>query len=149
MIKSVQHVGITVSNLDEALHFFSDLLGLEALPFREASGERIETILGIPGVSVRLSGVKTPDGKNIELIEYLASKGERINLKISNPGVTHISFVVDDIQKMYDDLTAKGVNFISPPYWGGKTIAGMDWGVCFFKGPDGISIELMQAPKNE
>jgi len=149
MIKSVQHVGITVSNLDEALHFFNDLLGLEALPFREASGERIETILGIPGASLRLSGVKTPDNKNIELIEYLASKGERINLKTCNPGVTHISFVVDDIQKMYDDLTAKGVNFISPPYWGGKTIAGMDWGVCFLKGPDGISIELMQAPKDK
>jgi len=149
MIKSVQHVGITVSNLAEALHFFNDLLGLETLPFREASGERIETILGIPGASLRLSGVKTPDNKNIELIEYLAPKGERINLKTCNPGVTHISFVVDDIQKMYDDLTAKGVNFISPPYWGGKTIAGMDWGVCFLKGPDGISIELMQAPKDK
>lgn len=149
MIKSVQHVGITVSNLDEALHFFRDLLGLEALPFREVSGERAGTILGIPGASLRLSGVKTPDGKNVELIEYLASKGERINLKISNYGVTHISFVVDDIQKMYEDLTARGVTFISPPYWGGKTIAGMDWGVCFLKGPDGISVELMQAPKDK
>jgi len=149
MIKSVQHFGITVSNLDEALHFFCDLLGLEALPFREASGERAETILGIPGVSLRLSGVKTPDNNNIELIEYLTQRGERIDLKTCNPGVSHISFVVDDIQKMYDDLTAKGVKFINPPYWGGKSIAGMGWGVCFLKGPDGIPIELMQAPKDK
>lgn len=108
----------------------------------------METVLGIPGISLRTSGVKTPGNNNIELIEYLAPKGERIDLKTCNPGVAHISFVVDDIQKMYDDFTAKGVSFVNPPWWGGQSIAGMGWGVCFLKGPDGIPIELMQAPKD-
>jgi len=147
MINRVQHFGLTVSNLDEALHFFGDLLGLEATPVRETSGERPEIILGIPGVSLRLSVVKLPDGNNLEIIQYLAPKGQKLDLKTCNPGVPHISFVVDDIQKMYDELSAKGVTFANPPYWKGESVAGAGWGVCFLRGPDGISIELMQPPK--
>jgi catechol 2,3-dioxygenase-like lactoylglutathione lyase family enzyme len=147
MIKYIQHFSFTVSNLDEALHFFCDLLGLEATPIKEAGGERAETILGIPGVSLRLSIVKVPQNNNIELIEYLTPEGSKIDLRTCNPGVAHISFVVDDIEKIYRELTARGVPFVNPPYWGGQSVAGWGWGVCFLRGPDGISIELMQAPK--
>ena len=149
MPERVQHFGLTVSDLDESLHFFCDLLGLEATPVRETSGERPETILGIGGVSLRLTVVKVPDGNNIELIQYLAPKGQKLDLRTCNPGVCHIALVVKDIQKMYDDLGAKGVEFVNPPYWGGQSVAGPGWGVCFLRGPDGISIEFMQAPKGK
>jgi lactoylglutathione lyase len=147
MVKRVQHFGLTVSDLDEALHFFRDLLGMEATPVRETSGERPEIILGIPGVSLRLAVIKAPDGNNIELIQYLAPKGQKIDLKTCNPGVSHISFVVDDIGQMYKKLTTEGVTFVNPPYWRGESVAGPGWGVCFLRGPDGISIELMQPPR--
>ena len=149
MVNYVQHFGLTVSNLDEALHFFRDLLGLEATEVRETSGERPETILGIEGVSLRLAIVKVPDGNNIEVIEYLNPRGTKLDLRTCNPGVPHIAFAVDDIQKMYEDLGAKGVKFVNPPYWGGQSVAGPGWGVCFLRGPDGISIELMQSPKEK
>ncbi len=149
MVNYVQHFGLTVSNLDEALHFFRDLLGLEATEVRETSGERPEIILGIKGASLRLAIVKVPDGNNIEVIEYLNPKGTKLDLRTCNPGVPHIAFVVDDIQKMYEDLGAKGVKFVNPPYWGGTSVAGPGWGVCFLRGPDGISIELMQPPKEK
>ena len=149
MVKSIQHFGLTVSNLDEARHFFHDLLGLEATEVRETSGERPEIILGIPGVSLRLCLFKLPDGNNLEVIEYLNPRGTKLDLKTCNPGVPHIAFIVDDIQKMYDELGAKGVKFVNPPYWGGESVAGPGWGVCFLRGPDGISIEFMQAPKGK
>jgi len=149
MVKSVQHFGLTVSNLDEARHFFHDLLGLEATEVRETSGERPEIILGIPGVSLRLCLFKLPDGNNLEVIEYLNPRGTKLDLRTCNPGVPHIAFIVDDIQKMYEELSAKGVKFVNPPYWGGESVAGPGWGVCFLRGPDGISIEFMQAPKGK
>jgi len=149
MPKRVHHFGLTVSNLDEALHFFCDLLGLEATEMRETSGERPETILGISGVSLRLCVLKLPDGNNLEVIEYLNPRGTKLDLRTCNPGVPHIAFVVEDIQKMYDDLSARGVKFVNPPYWGGTSVAGPGWGVCFLRGPDGISIELMQPPKEK
>ena len=147
MVKYVQHFGLTVSNMDEARHFFHDLLGLEATEVRETSGERPETILGIPKVSLRLCLFKLQDGNNLEVIEYLNPRGTKLDLRTCNPGVPHISFVVEDIQKMYDDLSARGVKFVNPPYWSGQSVAGPGWGVCFLRGPDGISIELMQPPK--
>jgi catechol 2,3-dioxygenase-like lactoylglutathione lyase family enzyme len=149
MVKSIQHFGLTVSNLDEARHFFHDLLGLEATEVRETSGERPEIILGIPGVSLRLCLFKLPDGNNLEVIEYINPRGTKLDLKTCNPGVPHIAFIVEDIQKMYDELSAKGVKFVNPPYWGGESVAGPGWGVCFLRGPDGISIEFMQAPKGK
>ncbi len=149
MVKSVQHFGLTVSNLDEARHFFHDLLGLEATEVRETSGDRPETILGIPGVSLRLCLFKLPDGNSLEVIEYLNPRGTKLNLRTCNPGVPHIAFIVEDIQKMYDELSARGVKFVNPPYWGGESVAGPGWGVCFLRGPDGISIEFMQAPKGK
>jgi catechol 2,3-dioxygenase-like lactoylglutathione lyase family enzyme len=40
MIKSIQHVNISVSNLDAAIYFFCDLLGLEMLvPVEETAAE--------------------------------------------------------------------------------------------------------------
>ena len=149
MISGVHHFGVTVSNLYNALDFFCNLLGLELVETREASGERPETILGMAGASLRIAVLKTPDGKNLEVIEYVQPEGKQIDLKTCNFGVPHIALIVSDIQKIYDELSAKGYVFNSPPYWKGTSVAGSGWGVCFLKGPDGISIELMQPPKGK
>jgi lactoylglutathione lyase len=148
MIRKVQHSSFTVSHLDEALHFFCDLLGLESLTVLEPKGERLNKLYRLQEVSQRLAVIRTPAGDIIHLIEYISPKGTRIDPKLCNPGVAHIAFEVDDIEKMYRDLTAQGVEFNHPPYWGGQKIEDIKgWGVCFLIGPDGIPIELMQAPK--
>ena len=148
MIKRIQHSSYTVSNLDEALHFFCDLLGLQASTILEPRGERLDKLYQLQEVAQRLAVIRTPGDDIIHLIEYISPKGERIDPKLCNPGVAHLAFEVDDIQKTYDELIAKGVEFNHPPYWGGQKIEDIKgWGVCFLKGPDGIPIELMQAPK--
>ena len=148
MIKGIQHFSFTVSNLEETIHFFHDLLGLEVTPLREAKGEHIEKIIQMPGASLRIRNVIAPDNGTIEFIEYVVPKGDRIDLKTCNAGVAHIAFVVDDIQKMYNDLTAKGVQFNSPPLWTKSGIR-KGWGQCYLKGPDGITLEFMEPPKGE
>ena len=144
MIKSTEHFSFTVSNLDDSLHFFCDLLGLKATPVVEIEDEDLQKIVGIPGARLRLSLVQVPGDKNIELIEYVKPKGKRLNLKVYNAGVAHLAFVVDDIEKMYDDLSKKGVEFNNPPV----LVPGNDgkgrWAVCYFKGPDGIPLELIE-----
>ena len=145
MIKGIQHFSFTVSNLEDAIHYFRDLLGLRATPIREVKGERIEKIV-MPGASLLVSNITTPDNCNIELIEYVAPKGDKIDLKTCNVGVGHVSFVVDDVQKTYDDLTANGIKFISPPQWS-KEGPLKGWAACYSKGPDGITVEFMQAPE--
>ena len=146
MITGIQHFSFTVSNLEDTIHFFHDLLGLEATPIRQAKGWRIEKVLQMPGASLRISNVITPGNGNIEFIEYVAPRGNKIDLKTCNVGVAHLALEVDNIQKMYDDLTAKGVKFNHPPLWP-EAGALKGWGTCYLKGPDGIALELMEAPK--
>ncbi len=144
MIKSTEHFSFTVSNLDEALHFFRDLLGLAATPGVDVENEGVQRIIGMPGAKLRISMVHLPDGGTIELIEYVEPRGLSIDLATCNSGVAHIAFSVDSIQKMYDDLSAKGVRFVSAPVWAPAADGKGKWAVCYLRGPDGITFELIE-----
>jgi catechol 2,3-dioxygenase-like lactoylglutathione lyase family enzyme len=144
MITSTEHFSFTVGNIDDALHFFRDLLGLEATPIAEVDDEDVRRIVGMPTARLRTSLVNIPDGNKIELIEYVQPKGERISLATCNAGVAHIAFVVDDLEKMYHDLSREGVEFVNAPVRApGNDGKGM-WDVCYFRGPDGITFELIE-----
>jgi len=149
MIKSFDHFSFTVSNLEEAVNFFSNLLGLQVFVpsdikdeglFLSPKGKHLEELLQMTGVSIRECFLKTPDSVTLELIEYINPKGKNIDLKTCNFGVAHVSFIVDDLDKMYKDLIAKGVEFNNRPQE--NPLIGRS--VCYIKGPDGITIELVE-----
>jgi lactoylglutathione lyase len=144
VIKSTEHFSFTVSNLNDSLHFFCDLLGLKNTPVVELEDEDLQKIVGISGARLRLSLVQVPDNKNIELIEYVKPKGKKLDLKVCNAGVAHLAFVVDDIQKMYDDLSKKGIKFHHRPVWVPGNDGKGKWAVCYLKGPDDITVELIE-----
>jgi len=144
MIKGTEHFSFTVSNLEDSLHFFCDVLGLTASPIAEVENEDVQKIIKMPGARLRLSIVQIPDNKKLELIEYVKPKGKRIDLETCNAGVGHIAFLVDNIQKMYDDLTKKGVKFNHRPVWAVGNDGKGKWGVCYLKGPDDITLELIE-----
>jgi catechol 2,3-dioxygenase-like lactoylglutathione lyase family enzyme len=144
MIKATEHFSFTVSSLKDSLRFFGGLLGLPATPVTEVDNPDVARIVGVPGAVLRISIVKLPDGQSIELIEYVKPKGKKLDLKVNNTGAAHIAFLVDDIQKMYDDLTGKGAKFASPPVWAPDNTGKGRWGVCYLKGPDGITIECIE-----
>jgi glyoxylase I family protein len=146
MIKSIQHHSFTVSSIEKALHFFCDLLGMKANPIHEIkNNERFDKIVQMPGAWLRLCTIETPDNNLIELIEYVAPEGKKIDLKTCNIGVSHIAFMVEDIEKMYDALSQKGVKFNNPPLWGKSVIGTGTWGVCYLKGPDDITFEFIES----
>ena len=146
MAITIQHFSFTVSNMKEALHFFCDLLGFKATPVREVKGERMEKLHQLPNASLLISNIITPGNGHIELLEFTEPKGKKIDLSTCNFGVAHLALLVDDIQKMYEDLSAKGVKFNCPPI---PIVSGAlkGWNGCYLKGPDGITLELMEAPK--
>lgn len=146
MITGIHHISFTVSNIDEAVIFFRDILGLKTTAVRESGGPLTDKIIKLAGTKLRIAHVTTPDGGNVELIQYLSPQGETIDLKTCNTGVAHLAFYVDDIQKMYEKLRAKNLRFNNPPVW--LEVGPLKgYGVCYFRGPDGIMLELMQSPK--
>ncbi len=146
MITAIQHISFTVSNIDEARSFFVDKLGLESNEVRDVSGERVEKIIGFENLQMKIVNIITPDNGNVELIQYVSPKGKTLDLATCNTGVAHVGFVVDDIDKTYKEWSAKGVEFVYEPMWaGGGALKG--WGIAYFRGPDGITLEIMEAPK--
>jgi len=144
MIQSAEHFSFTVSKIETALHFFRDLMGLKASPIMEVENPDVQQIVGMPDASLRISIVQVPCGPNLELIEYVRPAGRKIDSTSCNSGAAHIAFLVDDIQKMYRELGEQGIRFVNPPLWAPGNDGAGKWGVAYLKGPDDITIELIE-----
>lgn len=144
MIKAIEHFSFTVSSLEESLVFFCDKLGLEATPIEEVNQPDVQRIVGMPDARLRIALVKLPGDKNIELIQYIQPKGKSLDLTTSNTGVAHIAFEVSDITALHKHLSSQGITFLSPPVWTRSNDDRGQWGVCYLKGPDNITFELIE-----
>jgi lactoylglutathione lyase len=144
MIIALDHFSFTVSNIEQTLHFFQNLLGLSATPIAVVETKQVRTIVGMPNASLRICNVQIPGGPNLELVEYVRPKGPKVNSETCNPGAAHIALVVDDIQKAFIDLSINGVIFVNPPAWAPGNDGSGRWSVCYVKGPDDITIELIE-----
>jgi catechol 2,3-dioxygenase-like lactoylglutathione lyase family enzyme len=144
MIESAEHFSFTVSNLDESLHIFCDLLGLSATPPTLVENDGVRKIIGMSDATLKISLVHLPDNSKIELIEYIHPKGASIDLATCNIGVAHIAFNVTGIDKMYEDLSVKGIEFVSAPVWAPGNDGQGKWAVCYLRGPDGITLEFIE-----
>lgn len=140
-MKAIRHSGIVVTDMEKALRFYCDLLGLKIAKDFEEGGDYIDSISGLSGVRVRMVKLTVDDGSMVELLQYL-SHPRKVpdNLQICDIGCSHIAFSVDDIDKEYARLLEGGVKFNCPPYISPDGYAK----VAFCHDPDGTSIELVE-----
>ena len=140
-MKEVRHTGIAVTDMERAIVFYRDLLGLTITQDFSEEGDYIDRISGLSGVQVRMVKLTTDDGSMIELLQYLSHRRESPdNPQICDIGCSHIAFTVDDIDKEYTRLSQSGVRFNCPPYISPNSYAK----VTFCHDPDGTSIELVE-----
>lgn len=144
MITHIRHTGIVVSNLEAALHFYTDLLGFKVVKQLNESGGYIDNISALKDVKVTTVKIAAPDGNLIELLHYnshpRAPKEER---KLCTIGVSHIALTVEDLEQEYNRLTMAGIIFNAPPQLSPDGYAK----VTFCKDPDGNLIELVEVLK--
>ena len=97
----LDHIGIAVANLDEALTFYRDALGLEVEAPETVDSQRVRVSF-IPAGQTALELLEaTDDGSPIA--KYLTKKG---------PGLHHITLRVDDLTAVLAQLKARGVRLI-------------------------------------
>jgi len=144
MITTTDHFSFSVSNMEAALDFFCKALGLEASPIEDVAEENVRRIVGFPDARLRISMVSIPGGNKIELIQYVSPRGTLVDSTTCNPGAAHIALQVDDIEKMYKELSGKEIKFINPPEWGPGPGGSGICGISYLKGPDGITVEIME-----
>jgi catechol 2,3-dioxygenase-like lactoylglutathione lyase family enzyme len=102
----------------------------------------------IPDARIRICILKTPDNGELELTQYIQPEGKRIDLRVCNLGVFHLAFEVDDIMEMYRKLSAQGVEFYHEPLTNESGPFKGRIG-CYLRGPDGVTLELLQFPHNQ
>ena len=114
-LKRVDHVGIAVKNLDEAVKFYETAIGLKAVGFETVEEQKVKVAFLPCGDSeLELLESTEPDGPIARFIEK------------NGPGPQHVAIRVDNIEKALEELKEKGVRLIdqTPRYGaGGARIA--------------------------
>src|SRR5205807_10407463 len=79
LIEGVDAIGITVSDMERAVDFYSKVLTFEKVSDTEFAGENYEHLEGVFGLRMRVVRMRLGD-ESIELTEYLAPKGRPITV---------------------------------------------------------------------
>ncbi len=148
-VTGADHTSFTVSDLDRSLEFYVEILGCEVVWRREDITSRyFRDIVGFPDSVVRGAYLRIPGSDHkLELFEYVNPRGIAADTRTNNPGSSHIAFFVEDLIAAYEELRARGGRFRSPPVY---IDAGASQGgyAVYMLDPDGITVELFQAPKS-
>ena len=116
-INILDHVAVTVSDMERSLAFYCDLLGLKEVERHHLEGETISKMAGKPDVImevVRLEAPETP-GVLLDLQQYVTPEGRVSDAQLGDVAHSHFCFGVPDVWEAYKDLTSKGVEFVSEP----------------------------------
>ncbi len=115
MFKRMDHVGVSVQNIEKAIEFYRDVVGMEKAFDREFDSP-LARILGIKNARARIVHMKLGEAV-VELFDYYHPKGRqpRSDQNQSDYGLTHIGFRVEDFEQTYQDLKARGVQFLGDP----------------------------------
>ena len=146
----VEHVGLTVPDIDAATTFFVDVLGAELLfgvgPFA-SEDDWMEKHLGVHPRAVirRLRMLGLAAGPSVELFEYSSADQDDARPRNSDAGGHHLGFYVTDMAAAVDHLKRHGVKILGDPSTlADGSSAGLTW--VYFLAPWGLQLELVSAP---
>src|SRR6201984_1038519 len=105
LVEGVDAIGITVSDMDRAVDFYSKVLTFEKVSDTEVAGESYEHLEGVFGLRMRVVRMRLGD-EFIELTEYLAPKGRPIPVdsRSNDRWFQHIAIIVSAMDKAYAQL---------------------------------------------
>jgi catechol 2,3-dioxygenase-like lactoylglutathione lyase family enzyme len=149
IVKSVEAIGITVSDMDRSVEFFSKVLSFEKVSDVEVAGSEYEQLQGVFGARIRAVRMKLGD-EYIELAEYLAPQGRPIPVdsRSNDRWFQHVAIVVSDMDKAYQHLRAHKVRHAStgPQTLPASNKAAAGIRAFYFKDPDGHNLEVIYFP---
>ncbi|NCO56386.1 MAG: methylmalonyl-CoA epimerase [Bacteroidetes bacterium] len=133
-ITHIEHIGIAVSNLFEAIKFYEKMLGLKCYSIEEVPDQKVKTAFFMVGkTKIELLESTEPDGT---IGNFILKKGE---------GIHHIAFAVNNIEKTLFELESKEVKLIDKtPRKGAE---GLNIAFIHPKSSHGVLIEVCEAQK--
>ena len=97
----IEHIGIAVGNLDEAIRYYEDVMGLECYAIEEVTDQKVRTAFFMVGeTKIELLESTDPDGPVGKFIE---KRGQ---------GIHHIAFAMEDASRALKQAEEKGITLI-------------------------------------
>jgi len=151
VFKGWHHTCVNVSDLERSVAFYTEILGLKVTLRADIDNAEIAKVVGIPGAKLAAAFMEVPGTPTVvEMFQYVSCDPKPLpeGRKSCDIGIHHICFEVDDIQEAYETLKGKGVHFDTEPMnisQDEPNFAGAK--ICYFKDPDGNTLELLETPK--
>jgi catechol 2,3-dioxygenase-like lactoylglutathione lyase family enzyme len=150
-IRGVNHIGLTVPDLPQAVAFFTDVLGCQKAtsfgPFRDDAGTFMQDVLDVDPRAVieEIVLLRCGFGSNIELFKYTAPDQKTVAHRNSDIGGHHVAFYVDDIAAAAAYLKDRGVRTLAGPI---PVTEGPAAGqsILYFYAPWGLQLEAISFP---
>ena len=152
LVKAVDSIGLTVSDLDRSVDFYSSVLHFQKVSETETDGEDYEHLAGVFGLRARTARMRLGE-EYIELTEFLAPRGRPapVDARSNDGWFQHIAIIVSDMDRAYQWLREHKVQHASSgpqllPAWNKN--AG---GICafYFRDPDGHPLEILWFPPDK
>ena len=116
MFARMDHVAMSVKDMDKAVAFYRDVVGMEKAFDREFDTP-MARLIGVEGTRVRIVHMKFHDNV-LELFDYHYPPGRepRPDRQQSDFGLIHIGFMVTDFWATYQDLVDRGIEFLGEAF---------------------------------
>ncbi|UCF71126.1 MAG: methylmalonyl-CoA epimerase [candidate division WOR-3 bacterium] len=101
MSMKLEHIGVAVASIERHLKVWRDIFGFVVGKMTEVAGQKVKVVmLDVGGVHVELI---EPLSQDSTIQKFIEKRGE---------GLHHLSFEVDDLHKMIEELKKRGVRMI-------------------------------------
>jgi catechol 2,3-dioxygenase-like lactoylglutathione lyase family enzyme len=146
---AVDTIGMTVSDMDRAVEFYTSVLTFQKVSDVEVAGREYELMEGVFGARMHIVRLRLGD-EALELTEYLAPKGRPIpaDMRANDRAFQHVAIIVSNMDQAYARLRQFRVQQASTgpqtlPDWN-KGAAGIS--AYYFRDPDGHFLEVLHFP---
>jgi catechol 2,3-dioxygenase-like lactoylglutathione lyase family enzyme len=141
-VQRLSHHGLCVSELERALAFYRDGLGFHEVARLDFADPGTQRLLGLPGARLEAVYLRR-DGTTLELLHFPSPgthlvRGPR---PMNQVGLTHLSFLVNDLDAALEKLRALGACVLEDTRLGRD---GPGPKAIFVTDPDGTRIELVE-----
>jgi methylmalonyl-CoA/ethylmalonyl-CoA epimerase len=134
-ISHIEHLGIAVKNLEEAIPYYEKVLGLECYNIEEVADQKVRTaFFKVGGTKIELLEPTSPEST---IAKFIENRGE---------GIHHIAFAVKDIEGALAEAEEKGVRLIDKTPRGGAE--GLTIAFLHPKSTGGVLTELCEDKNN-
>ena len=150
--QSVAMVGLTVSDMQRSVDFYTSVLDFTKETDDELAGEALEELHGVFGARIRVVRLRLGE-ERLQLTQYLAPRGRPApaDARSNDRWFQHVAIIVSDMDRAYARLRQFGVQHASTgPQTLPKTIPGAAGIRAFyFRDPDGHPLEILQFPPDK